>query len=479
MNPQNVIQSVMKVVAIAIFPVAGVLMFGHDIAWIGLLLVAPPAASLGWRNSAGLVAVGVSFFILGAASLMFASSIGAWVAALAVIVLGVSFLWICHRFLVRETMTLHTERQVIEDLEDEIVLLRQETETCEKGILQNQNRQKKYSLLNEAAYRLGTSLQLAEVAEYTLGQIIGLLGDRPASFTFFLFNKEGQEIMRLSHDTGAGLSFSKDLKCDGDDINRWALQRGTPLIIRNIERDFRFKGLDLATLKGRSFLVSPLILEGRVNGLVRVEGAREELFDTEDQRLLEGFLGMAQLALENAKLFRETEELAITDGLTKLYLRRTLMERLEEELARSRRETLPLAVVLLDIDHFKKVNDSHGHPAGDQVLRIMASVMKQNVRDVDLCGRYGGEEFAVALPATSVAGAMKVAERIREAVEAQAFTLGGQPAKLTVSLGVSCFPENGQTLEVLIKAADQALYVSKQNGRNQVSLASQVPQEGA
>jgi diguanylate cyclase (GGDEF)-like protein len=472
-------RATLRGLALGIFPLAGLLMLlDKEPAWLALLLLAPPLASLGWKDSTGLITVSIGGFALGALALMLSPSNSIWFSGFFTLLVMGAQVWICHRFLVREGLTLHTGRKIMEQLEVEIVNLRQEIETCEKALLQNQNRQRKYSLLNEATYRLGSSLQLKDLAEITLSQIINLLGDKPACFTLFVFAKDGAELLRLSHDTGAGLPFPADAPCEADDINRWAISRQTPLIIRSLERDFRFKGLDLHSVEGRCFLVSPLLMSGRVTGLVRVESRQEDLFDTEDQRLLESFLGMALLALENAKLFRETEELAITDGLTKLLLRRTLMERLEEELRRADRDHMPLAALLLDIDHFKLVNDRYGHPTGDQVLRVIAQILKASVRDVDLCGRYGGEEFVVVLPATSQAGAVKVAERIREAVAEHCFSLGGQEAsRLTVSLGVASYPDDAQDLEALIADADLALYRSKQGGRNRVSAYSQLPEE--
>ena len=195
------------------------------------------------------------------------------------------------------------------------------------------------------------------------------------------------------------------------------IARGTTLIIRDLEKDFRFRGLETSGVAGKCFYISPLLSsQGQVTGLVRVEASEKDVLDTEDQRILESLVVLASLSAENAKLYRETQELAITDGLTKLLLRRPLMERLENEMERAVQSQSPLSFILIDIDHFKSVNDTYGHPVGDKVLREIAAMVKKRVRDVDLCGRYGGEEFAVLLPATDLKGALLVAERIREGV---------------------------------------------------------------
>jgi diguanylate cyclase (GGDEF)-like protein len=265
-----------------------------------------------------------------------------------------------------------------------------------------------------------------------------------------------------------GNPFPAKTKVDADPLNQWVISRRAPLIVKDLSRDFRFKGLDIAAIEGKCFLISPLLVEGKVTGLVRICSPQPDIFDSEDQRLLESLVSLAGLSLENAKLFAETEKLAITDGLTKLLLRRPLLERLEEELRRSAERKSQLSCILLDIDHFKSVNDTFGHPAGDEVLRAIAAILKHNVRDVDFLGRYGGEEFMVLLPETPLEGSRLVADRIRQAVAARPFRLREQDRTITVSLGVAVYPQAASEMEGLIQKADEALYYAKEHGRNQV-----------
>ena len=167
----------------------------------------------------------------------------------------------------------------------------------------------------------------------------------------------------------------------------------------------------------------------------------------------------------------ELERLSVTDDLTGLYNRKHLMPRLADEVARSDRYEHAFAIMMVDLDHFKKYNDTLGHPAGDEVLRKVGSIFKQALRDVDYCARYGGEEFFILLPQTAMAGAAGVAKRIRATVED---ALGGKGKKvpLTVSVGVAEFPKHGDTAEALIEAADRALYSAKGKGRNRVVRAA-------
>ncbi len=169
----------------------------------------------------------------------------------------------------------------------------------------------------------------------------------------------------------------------------------------------------------------------------------------------------------------ELERTSVTDELTGLANRRRLTTELEREVRRSDRHGHSFAALMLDVDRFKRFNDSYGHPAGDAVLQRVAGVLRDNARDVDTVARYGGEEFLVILPETAAPGAAYVAERIRDAVERERFTPepGGAEVGVTVSIGYAVFPGHARTPEALVEAADQALYRSKEGGRNRVSSA--------
>ncbi len=161
-------------------------------------------------------------------------------------------------------------------------------------------------------------------------------------------------------------------------------------------------------------------------------------------------------------------ELATHDGLTGLYNHRTFYALLADELARAQRFSRPLSLLMLDIDHFKRVNDTHGHLAGDAVLKALGKLLHREVRGIDRVCRYGGEEITVILPETDIDAAAHVAERLRAAVEAQPFDANSEPIRLTVSIGVASFPAHADSAETLVAAADAALYAAKRGGRNLV-----------
>jgi diguanylate cyclase (GGDEF)-like protein len=210
-----------------------------------------------------------------------------------------------------------------------------------------------------------------------------------------------------------------------------------------------------------------LIDEVAIGGLLLspVEGHQ---FTESERKLARGISNHLMVALENARLY----ELAIRDGLTGLTVRRYFLARLQEELDRAHRYRQPFCLLMIDIDHFKKVNDTRGHPAGDQVLRSISARLKNELRSTDLLSRYGGEELVVLLPNQDRQQGFRVAEKLRQAAARRPYTAGeGEPLTLTVSVGVSGYPHDGDEVELLIAKADEALYAAKQSGRNLVRLA--------
>lgn len=174
------------------------------------------------------------------------------------------------------------------------------------------------------------------------------------------------------------------------------------------------------------------------------------------------------MEMQRVSLYEKVQELAITDGLTGLFVRRRLMERMKEELERSLRYKLRLSVLMLDIDHFKEYNDRYGHLVGDVILKETAAIIRNSLSEVDLAGRYGGEEFCIILPETDKKGGLQVSERIRWAVDNHSFKAYDEVTNVTVSIGVATFPDDGMLMEELINNADKALYQAKRTGRNRV-----------
>ena len=201
--------------------------------------------------------------------------------------------------------------------------------------------------------------------------------------------------------------------------------------------------------------------------------AREgRVVDAQQMEIAAAMAKQVSVALDNAQLIKDLENLATTDGLTRLYNRRHFMERAESEFERSRRYQRELSVLLLDADHFKHINDDHGHETGDRVLRVLASTCRQSLRQLDVIGRYGGEEFVVLLPETSAALAAETAERLRREIEQLRVPAPAGEIHVTVSIGVATAGPATESVAALINEADRALYEAKRGGRNRVTAAS-------
>lgn len=196
-------------------------------------------------------------------------------------------------------------------------------------------------------------------------------------------------------------------------------------------------------------------------------------FPPEDIELLNFLSHPLSIVLENALLHKNTSDMAITDGLTKLSTHRFFQESLDREISRSRRFGLTFALIILDIDNFKMLNDTYGHLEGDKVLVEIAKIMKQQTRDTDIVARYGGEEFVVILSETDKEGASITAQRIREKIEEHKFILQEKEVKVTASLGVAIYPYNAENKIELIRKADKALYRAKTTGKNRLYFADE------
>ncbi len=223
-----------------------------------------------------------------------------------------------------------------------------------------------------------------------------------------------------------------------------------------------------------SVFVLPLCYERKLLGVLVLFSEKRNALSSYQIKLLELLGSQASSSLANAKFHAEIERMAITDGLTGLFNHRNFQEKLADEFKRMQRFPDPLSLLLIDIDFFKRVNDTFGHPAGDEVLRGVAGVIRETVRNVDIPARYGGEEFAALLPGTNREGARKMAERLRGAIAGNVFTSEGKELRVTVSIGAATSPHDAGNKDELIEKADQALYHAKRSGRDRCTLWSEM-----
>lgn len=224
----------------------------------------------------------------------------------------------------------------------------------------------------------------------------------------------------------------------------------------------------------KSFLVTPLSTDGFDIGVLFLGKFIREPFSASSEEFIETISGQAAIAVENARLYTQAQELAIHNGLTGIYNYRYFMKQLDEEIKRAERYGRSVSLMMIDIDLFKNVNDSHGHQRGDEVLKGLAQTLVNNTRETDVVARYGGEEFCVILPETDLADALDVAEKLRASVAKASYARQkGHSIKITISIGVAEYPGNAGNQEDLLRKSDDALYSAKTKRNMVVSAGSE------
>jgi len=358
-----------------------------------------------------------------------------------------------------ESLRLHLAR---EEADQAIAGIDLQLESERRRIASGRQRIDKIFNLTKFTRQLSSYLGLTEVIEQVLAgtnELTGHLG-RPS---LVMFDENSEMVYRLEE---KGVVAARE---DADPFSRWVRLRAMPLYIPDLSKDVRFR--DSAPSVIRSVMATPLSRGKVVIGILLVQSSSVEAFSQEDWRLLSLMGDLSGVSVQNSLLYQRTQEEAITDGLTGVYVHRYFQERLAEEVKRCRGTSIHLTMLMADIDNFKSLNDTYGHLVGDAVLRGVAKTLQDGVRTTDILARYGGEEFAVVLTETDTDGGMLVAERLRAAVEKYSFTDAGVERSVTVSIGVATF--DGQTEEGrgLVERADEALYEAKRAGKNRVVLA--------
>jgi diguanylate cyclase (GGDEF)-like protein len=225
-------------------------------------------------------------------------------------------------------------------------------------------------------------------------------------------------------------------------------------------------GVDRIIREPGAVAMLPLIKDGRVLGALVIEADAPGALTLEEARPLTVLGAVVAGSLELAWSYQEVDRRARTDALTGLYNRMHFGEQLQRTLAEADRYNQPVSLVLVDVDHFKKVNDTWGHEAGDAVLKHVARILQEGVRSVDVCVRYGGEEIAMLLAQTDSGRAVEVAERLRARIAATVVRHAGAEIVVTASFGVATYPETVKVRDQLFPSADKALYIAKHDGRN-------------
>lgn len=342
-----------------------------------------------------------------------------------------------------------------------LMRLRGTTRELEAALADESGARDRAALLLAIASAVNSSLALEEVLNVALthaGRIMGAVAG-----AMYLVRTGKTELYREASYNLSNRARGSVRKLDEEPIKS-TLADMRPMVVSLDERTA--PGLEPGGHPQHA-LVVPIQRSGQLMGAMELYlTAWREL--TEDQAdILNGVAAQAAIAIRHAQLFEAQEENALTDELTKLPNRRALAQRFIQEMQRARRHRQAVAFLMIDLDHFKGVNDTYGHLNGDAVLAELAKILVTGARESDVCARYGGEEFALILQETDLSGARTLAERIRARVAAATFPGG---LKLTISVGVAA-TDDPALFTQLIDRADQALYAAKQGGRNQVRVA--------
>ena len=300
-------------------------------------------------------------------------------------------------------------------------------------------------------------------------------------FTLFLYDKDKRKLNLFCHNHPASFDYfphlsdikykdSFSLPLANSPVMETAVLSGQYVLEQNFHTSSYYGGADNPLFKKGFFVSIPLMIEKETVGVLNLNDGEDDSFNVGDLDFILNLTEFISMSISNAVLYEQTKQLAVTDGLTGISNRPNMDKALLNEFERSMRYNAPLSVVLLDVDHFKNVNDTYGHQKGDEILVAIASLLKKVCRANDIAARYGGEEFLMILPQSNAQGAFKIAERVREEMMKMSFT--GNESNFGVT--TSCVAELDRGFmkhtDQLVGVADQALYEAKNSGRNKTVI---------
>lgn len=321
-------------------------------------------------------------------------------------------------------------------------------------------------------YTLSKKLNLSLQLDNFFDQSMDLLKKSLTIEDFcLLLRDDDTEELKMWKADNENNEILKNISCKlGEGISGLVAQTGEPILIQDVSQDKRFLHYKGKRTDIGSFISLPLRLrDGSIIGVLNVHKLKTNSIQDGDVTLFMAVANNIALALGRMKASETLMGSSNYDELTSLYTRSYFRESCQREYSRAQRYGEKFAVLMIDIDHFKQFNETHGHLQGDKALKVMATILRENVRLGDIIARYGGEEFIILLPNTDTDGAIIVAEKIRREVEQKDLSVGkGQKSKITITAGIAVYPDNGPTVDDVIAMADRFLYLGKYLGRNRV-----------
>lgn len=325
--------------------------------------------------------------------------------------------------------------------------------------------------LFDSVCKIAKSLTSSLKEDEVLNNIMVLVGEifMPDNWSLFSYLEEEHKlefklVVGRESETLTGKTFSADSGVAG-----WCIKMKESIIIPDAEKDDRILNVGNGEFKTKSIIAVPMYSNDKPLGVIELINAHEDCFLPEKIKLLETLADFAAISMQNSMYLKTIEKKATIDDCTDLYNARFMYTILENEISRFKRSGQPFGLVFFDLDHFKNVNDNHGHLVGSQLLREVAGVVRECIRPTDWGIRYGGDEFVVILQGAGYRETMLVTERIREKLNEKLFFENeGFNIRVPASFGISVFPEDGGTVEEIIRSADNAMYEAKRTGRNKI-----------
>jgi len=315
-----------------------------------------------------------------------------------------------------------------------------------------------------------SSLNLDEVLQDILISAMAIM-QMPAG-SIALYDEQTSRVhLRVHSGLSAKLTAKDKWLVKPGGLTHRILEEGQLFVVEDTEEAGFFNNPLALEEQIRSLIAVPLKIHDRMVGILYVDDFKPRKYPEHRLRVMGILAAFAALSINNAQLHLETQKLACTDGLTGLYNHRQFKAMLREEMARAKRYRKKMTLLMIDLDDFKKFNDSQGHPEGDRVLAALGSTLRSTLRDSDISFRYGGEEFVALLPETGITAGLLAAQRIGEAVRENSRRLLADtyPQGVTVSVGVAAFPRDGEDEVSLLKVADDMLYRSKHQGKDRAT----------